>query len=65
VGNFRVEPPGLFLGRGAHPKMEACVVIWPLQDIAITNIVWCMAYTEGGGPVGGRILRNGRALVLQ
>ena len=20
VGNFRVEPPGLFLGRGAHPK---------------------------------------------
>lgn len=21
VGNFRVEPPGLFLGRGAHPKM--------------------------------------------
>ena len=21
VGNFRVEPPGLFRGRGAHPKM--------------------------------------------
>lgn len=21
VGNFRVEPPGLFLGRGEHPKM--------------------------------------------
>jgi DNA topoisomerase I len=20
VGNFRVEPPGLFRGRGAHPK---------------------------------------------
>lgn len=21
VGNFRVEPPGLFRGRGDHPKM--------------------------------------------
>jgi DNA topoisomerase-1 len=21
VGNFRVEPPGLFRGRGQHPKM--------------------------------------------
>ena len=21
LGNFRVEPPGLFRGRGAHPKM--------------------------------------------
>lgn len=20
VGNFKIEPPGLFLGRGAHPK---------------------------------------------
>lgn len=20
VGNFRIEPPGLFRGRGAHPK---------------------------------------------
>lgn len=21
IGNFRVEPPGLFRGRGEHPKM--------------------------------------------
>ncbi len=21
VGNFRIEPPGLFRGRGEHPKM--------------------------------------------
>ena len=21
IGNFRVEPPGLFRGRGDHPKM--------------------------------------------
>jgi len=20
IGNFRIEPPGLFLGRGKHPK---------------------------------------------
>ena len=25
---------------------------WPLQDIVITNIVWCVAYK---GRVGGRI----------
>jgi len=36
---------------------------WPLYDIGITNIVWCMAYTrEVGG--GGRILPNSRAVVL-
>ncbi len=21
IGNFRIEPPGLFRGRGTHPKM--------------------------------------------
>ncbi|XP_044968892.1 DNA topoisomerase 1 beta-like [Hordeum vulgare subsp. vulgare] len=24
VGNFRVEPPGLFRGRGEHPKVQIC-----------------------------------------
>jgi len=24
VGNFRLEPPGLFRGRGDHPKMGSC-----------------------------------------
>ena len=38
---------------------------WPLHDIVITNIVWCMAYK---GRVGGRIcmeqdFRNGIAVV--
>jgi len=28
---------------------EPARVVWPLQDIAITNIVWCMAYTRGVG----------------
>jgi hypothetical protein len=23
VGNFRVEPPGLFRGRGDHPKVQS------------------------------------------
>ena len=27
VGNFRVEPPGLFRGRGDHPKKGALKVI--------------------------------------
>jgi DNA topoisomerase-1 len=26
VGNFRVEPPGLFRGRGEHPKKGALKV---------------------------------------
>ena len=35
VGNFRVEPPGLFRGRGEHPKMGMLKRrIYP-QDITI------------------------------
>lgn len=35
VGNFRVEPPGLFLGRGEHPKMgKVKARIYP-EDITI------------------------------
>jgi len=37
---------------------------WPLQDIVITNIVWCMAHTQGRGR-GACILPNRRAIVLQ
>ena len=29
VGNFRVEPPGLFRGRGDHPKKGALKVSQP------------------------------------
>jgi len=29
VGNFRVEPPGLFRGRGDHPKKGALKVSAP------------------------------------
>lgn len=35
VGNFRVEPPGLFLGRGEHPKMGRVKArIYP-EDVTI------------------------------
>jgi len=37
---------------------------WPLHDIAMTNIVWCMAYTTGVGG-GGPMLRNSRAIGVQ
>ena len=39
------------------------VRVWPLDDIAITNIECCMAYKRGVG--GERALRNSRAKVLQ
>ena len=35
VGNFRVEPPGLFRGRGEHPRMgKVKTRIYP-RDITI------------------------------
>ncbi|CAK5265750.1 unnamed protein product [Mycena citricolor] len=34
IGNFRVEPPGLFRGRGAHPKKGSLKAIRP-EDITI------------------------------
>jgi len=36
---------------------------WPLHDIAIINIVWCMAYKRGGG--GGAHVAKSAAIVLQ
>ena len=37
--------------------------VWPLHNIAITNIVWCIAYK---GRVGeGRTLHRSRAMLLQ
>ena len=37
---------------------------WPLHDIAITTIVWSIAYARGG-QVDGCMLRIRRAIVLQ
>ena len=34
----------------AHGNIPICsAVIWTLHDIAITNIVWCIAYKRGVG----------------
>lgn len=34
VGNFRVEPPGLFRGRGDHPKKGALKVCSNFRGVA-------------------------------
>jgi len=39
------------------------VPCWPLHDIAITNIVWCMPHK--GGSVVGRMLRNWNSIGVQ
>jgi len=36
---------------------------WPLNDVVITNIVWCIVYKQDVGG-GGRILPISRAMVL-
>lgn len=37
VGNFRLEPPGLFRGRGEHPKKGMLKVRIALRDAFIFN----------------------------
>ena len=39
VGNFRVEPPGLFRGRGEHPKMGKIKVGWAVR-LCCAERVW-------------------------
>jgi DNA topoisomerase I len=36
VGNYRIEPPGLFRGRGEHPK-TGCLKVW-----LILNSRYCL-----------------------
>lgn len=40
VGNFRVEPPGLFRGRGDHPKKGCLKVVsgCPLALPSVTHV---------------------------
>ena len=35
VGNFRIEPPGLFRGRGEHPKMGSLKLRVKPEDVII------------------------------
>ena len=37
VGNFRIEPPGLFRGRGDHPKKGALKVSHPTDFIKLVG----------------------------
>ena len=60
VGNFRVEPPGLFRGRGEHPKMGRLKKrIYP-GDITI-NISADAPVPEHPFPGGGYERAGGRA----
>ena len=43
---FDYEP---FCDGGGGGTVQVGAVPWPLQDIPITNIVWCMAYKRGVG----------------
>jgi len=57
----RLKRRGCVRKRRRHPvSVSPC----PLHDIVITIIVWCMANTRVGAG-GGRMLQNGRAIVLQ
>ena len=44
IGNFRIEPPGLFRGRGDHPKKGALKV---LSDVNQCNLILMVAAAAG------------------
>ena len=41
VGNFRIEPPGLFRGRGEHPRKGSLKVskFYRVQRLDINNVL--------------------------
>jgi len=47
----------------AFPVWRDASTAWPLHDIVVPNIVWCIAYTREGRR-GSRILSSTRAIVL-
>ena len=44
IGNFRIEPPGLFRGRGTHPKMGMLKRRVQPEDVIIN----CSRYVQQG-----------------
>jgi len=40
VGNFRIEPPGLFRGRGKHPK-TGCLKVCFLHVLDVSPLRFC------------------------
>lgn len=71
IGNFRIEPPGLFRGRGDHPKMGMLKRRIRPEDIIINCSKWvalhhggrlhftseCTFFKPQGGPVNQRQLQ--------
>jgi len=49
IGNFRIEPPGLFRGRGEHPK-QGCLKRRTMPEDVIIN---CSADSEWAKPPAG------------
>lgn len=43
IGNFRIEPPGLFRGRGGHPKMGRLKKRVRPEDVIINCSKYCFA----------------------
>ena len=43
IGNFRIEPPGLFRGRGDHPKMGMLKRRIRPEDIIINCSKWVIS----------------------
>lgn len=37
IGNYKVEPPGLFRGRGEHPKVLFCMHVF-IKELAILGL---------------------------
>ena len=60
---YKTDPIMIHKRVHAREAEQALRVHWPLHAIAITNIVWSMAFRKGVG--GDRVLRNRRAIVLQ
>lgn len=58
VGNFRMEPPGIFLGRGCNPKLGRVKRrIYP-EDITLNLSKGAVVPDPGPGHSWGRIIHN-------
>ena len=58
VGNFRIEPPGLFRGRGEHPKMGMIKKRIHPEDVVINIGEDAPVPDPGPGHEWGRIVHN-------
>lgn len=62
IANFKIEPPGLFRGRGNHPKMGMLKRRIMPEDIIINCSKW--AQNSLGGEVGAGLFPQGWLLGL-